>query len=262
MSKYLACCVLRRCGQLDGNEACCKRMKRNQYNIEYNDVINAFYPVGDRIDLRRIVLDHLWTSIKEENCAQFHKGCCVSRKNCNNEQSYCYPIPLRKKAINRTVVMMYAYYCADKAETAAAYAAAETAAAYAAETAAADAAADAAETAAAYAAAADIAAVAGAAETAAAYAADAAAGAAYAAETAAADAAETAAAGAETAAAYAGAAYAAAAGAAYAGAAAYAADAAAAAYAADAAAAGAREKFYREASVELIRLIDAWGSLR
>jgi hypothetical protein len=157
-------------------------MNRGQYNIEYNDVINAFYPVGDPIDMSKIVLDHLWTSIKKENCAQFYKGRCVSRKICNNKQSYCYPIPLRKKAINRTVVVMYAYYCADKAESSAAIAA-------------------------------DIAA-------------DAAAGAAAAV-------------------------YAAAAAAAIADAAATAADAAAA-----------REKFYREASVELIRLIDAWGSLR
>ena len=175
MEKYTDVCVLRRCGQLDGNPACCKRMNRGQYNIEYNDVINAFYPVGDPIDMRNIVLNHLWTSIKEENCAQFYKGWCVSRRNCNDEQSYCYPIPLREKRINRTVVVMFAYYCADKAESSAAAAAA--AATYA----------------------------------------DAAAAATYA-------------------------------------------DAAAAAT--YAAAATAREKFYREASVELIRLIDAWGSLR
>ena len=162
--EYTKVCVLRRCGQLDGNPACCKRMKRNQYNIEYNDVINAFYPVGDRIDLRRIVLDHLWTSIKKEDCAQFHMLRCVSRRFCNDEQSYCYPIPLRDKRVNRIVCVMFAYYCADQAQNTADAAAADAAAADAAT---------------------------------------------YA--------------------------------------------------AARAAAAAAREKFYREASVELIRLIDAWG---
>ena len=120
MSKYLACCVLRRCGQLDGNEACCKRMKRGQYNIEFEPVTNTYRPIGDRIDMRNIVLDHLWTSIKEENCAQNYKGWCVSHRNCSDKQYYCYPIPLREKTINRTVVVMFAYYCADQAESSAA----------------------------------------------------------------------------------------------------------------------------------------------
>jgi len=202
IEEYINVCVLKRCGALVGPDECCEQIIKS--------------------GLKQLVLDHLWTTIKKENCAQYCAGHCLSRKYCDKGNTYCYPIPLRKRRANRTVAVMFAYYCAERAAAYAADAAdyAAAAAGYAAS------AADAAAEASAARAAADAAGrAAGRAAGAAASAASAARAAGYAADAAA-----------------------------YAAAAAAAAD--TAAYAAYAAA---REEFYRAAAEELIRLIDAWG---
>jgi len=125
---FITPCTLCRCGQLVGNKECCDKIEES--------------------GLKQIVLDYLWQNIEKEHCAQYFEGICLTRKQCKKGQTYCYPIPIKSKKINRDVVVKFARWCANEAKNTAdaADAAAADAAAYAA-----DAAADAAAAVAAYA---------------------------------------------------------------------------------------------------------------
>ena len=90
---YTDVCVLRHCGQLDGNEECCEKIKDQ--------------------NLHNIVLKQIWQQIGKEHCAQYAYGRCLSHGNCLLGQSFCYPIVSAKRP-NLGVIVEFARYCAEE----------------------------------------------------------------------------------------------------------------------------------------------------
>ena len=121
---YVKACYLRRCGQIEG----CKDARLPVYDTDAAGNVIEMQGVNGA----KLVLDSIWEQISHERCAQFCGGYCLSRYKCAKGISYCYPVPVNGKRPNKIVAVMFAWYCVDVAEDAAAYAANAANAAYAA----------------------------------------------------------------------------------------------------------------------------------
>ena len=140
---YVHACFLRYCGQIEG----CKDARLPVYDEHGKDEvpITAMLICDDEGNVVgekpiKSVLDAIWAQISKENCVQYCAGRCLTRLRCEVKQTHCYPVPVAGKLPNKLVAVMFAWYCADVAENAAAASAARYASAAAAASDAADAA--------------------------------------------------------------------------------------------------------------------------
>ena len=105
-------CIVRRCGNTDGDYECCRKLLEGKlYEVEFDG--KKYVERKDRLITKNLILTAMWDQIEKEKCAQYFNGVCLSRGRCMKGRDYCYPITIRKKKVNKKVHRLIGYYVID-----------------------------------------------------------------------------------------------------------------------------------------------------